>query len=278
MTALAAACGAGVGLGVFVFVAGLRGWSLGTRRRALQRMMERLTLRVALCIGLGLLALLFTRWPVAGALAGFLGFSGPSLFAGKREIHAAIDRTEAIANWTEMLRDTMAASAGIENAIAATAPAAPIAIRTEVASLAARLQSTSLVMALRSFADDLAHPTGDLVVGALILASQRQARQLGALLGTLAQAARDDATMRLRVEAGRARTRTSVRVVVISTLSMAVGMLLLNRDYLDPYDSALGQLMLTVVGACFIGSFWWMNAMAAVKEPARLLAVDEAAS
>lgn len=276
MTAIAVICGAGAGLGLFLVLAGWRGWRLHSHQLVIHRaVVERLTLRVALCIGLGLLTLAFTRWPVAGALAGLGGFAGPALFAGKTESRSMIERTEAIANWTEMLRDTMAASAGIEGAIGATAIAAPTAIRHEVENLAARAQRGSLSVALRSFADELAHPTGDLVVSALILASERQARQLGTLLGTLAQAARDDATMRLRVEAGRARTRTSVRVVVISTLAMALGMLILNRDYLDPYNSALGQMMLLAVGSCFIGAFWWMHAMAAVKAPERIIAPVE---
>ena len=45
--------------------------------------------------------------------------------------------------------------------------------------------------------------------GALILAAEHQAQRLGELLGSLAQAARDQATMGLRVEGGRARTRTA---------------------------------------------------------------------
>src|SRR5438094_111914 len=81
-----------------------------------------------------------------------------------------------------------------------------------------------LVPALRAFADDLADPTADLVVAALVVAAGTHAGRLGDLLGALARAARDEATMQLRVEAGRARTRTAVRVVVGSTTAMAVGL------------------------------------------------------
>ena len=50
--------------------------------------------------------------------------------------------------------------------------------------------------------------------------------------------------MRLRVEAGRARTRTSVRVIVGVTIALAFTLALLNQNYLEPYDSSLGQLVL----------------------------------
>jgi Flp pilus assembly protein TadB len=195
----------------------------------------------------------------------------PTLLGGRAAGQAAIARTEAVAAWAEMLRDTMAGAAGLEGAIAASAQAAPAAIRPEVVSLAARLDRERLVPALRAFADELTDPTADLVVAALILASERHAGRLGDVLGGLARSARDHATMRLRVEAGRARTRTAVRVMVGATLAMAGGLVLLNRGYLGPYDSALGQLVLLVVVGCFAGSFWWLARMASAEVPARFL-------
>ncbi len=180
-------------------------------------------------------------------------------------------RVEAIAVWTEMLRDTLAGAAGLEQAILATAPVAPSPIRPEVGALAARLSSDRLVPALRAFAADLADPTADLVVAALLMAAEHEARQLGPLLGSLAQAARDQVNMRLRVEAGRARTRTSVRVVVGATLFMAAALVVLNRSYLTPYGSAAGQFVLAVVGGCFAAAFAWLTRLARPAERDRVL-------
>jgi hypothetical protein len=81
--------------------------------------------------------------------------------------------------------------------------------------------------------------------------------------------------MRLRVESGRARTRTSVRVVVGTTLVFAVGLVLLNREYLVPYDSAFGQLMLLAVGGLFGVAFWWLSRIADVAKPERFLTDQE---
>ena len=168
---------------------------------------------------------------------------------------------EAIAGWAEMLRDTMAGAAGLEQAIVATATVAPLPIRAEVVTLSVRLEGERLAPALRAFADEVADPTCDLVVAALILAAEHQAQRLGELLGSLAQAARDQATMRLRVEAGRARTRTSVRVIVGATGGLALGLAVLNRGYLAPYDSAVGQLVLLLVGGVFAAAFMWLAKM-----------------
>jgi Flp pilus assembly protein TadB len=174
-----------------------------------------------------------------------------------------------------MLRDTIAGAAGLEQAITATAPLAPPPIRDDVVLLAARLERERLAPALRAFADDVADPTCDLVVAALVLAAEHQAHRLGELLGSLAQAARDQATMRLRVEAGRARTRTSVRVIVGVTVGLAFTLALLNQSYLDPYDSALGQLVLLCVGGAFAAGFVWLARMTRPVRPQRFLAPTE---
>ncbi len=210
---------------------------------------ERANLRVALAAGAAVVVGAATGWPVGALLAGLAGWGAPSLAGGTRARQAAVARIEAIASWAEMLRDTMAGSAGLEQAIIATAPLAPAPIRVEVVTLALRLEGERLAPALRAFADEVADPTCDLVVAALVLAAGHQAQRLGELLGTLAHAARDQSTMRLRVEAGRARTRTSVGVIVGATGALVAGLAVLNRGYLAPYDTATGQPALMLVGA-----------------------------
>lgn len=279
MTALAAICGAGVGLGLVLVAAGVRGVDVpATRSSAVSLLrVEKLSLRLAVAVGAGAVVAAATRWPVASLAAVALGLVGPSLAGARQGGPVAIARSEAVAAWTEMLRDTMAGAAGIEGAIAASAQAAPAPIRAEVAALASRLERQRLVPALRAFADDLADPTADLVVAALVLAADRHAGRLGELLGSLARSARQDATMRLRVEAGRARTRTAVRVMVGATVAMAVGLGVLNRGYLAPYGSALGQLVLLMVVGCFAGAFWWLSRLARSSAPERfLVAANEA--
>lgn len=277
MVGAAALCGAIFGFGVFVAALGVRG-QLPRRRertRSLVRRVDVLSRRAMFAI-LGVVAVgALTRWPVGAALAGVFGFSAPSVFGGASARKRAIARTEAIAAWAEMLRDTMAGAAGIEQAIVATASVAPDPIRLEVRDLAASLQRERLPVALRTFARDLADPTGDLVVAALVLASEKQARRLGDLLGALAASARQQATLRLRVDAGRARTRTASRVITVFTLGFALGLVALNRGYLTPYDSVEGQLILLIVGLCFAGAFWWLAVMGRLAEPERFALATE---
>ena len=272
MSALVGLCGAGVGLGLVLVVAGWRGIDLPRPTRRLDRRpVERANLRIGLAAGAAVVVGAATGWPVGAVLAGLAGWGAPSMLGGARRHQAAVGRIEAIAGWAEMLRDTMAGSAGLEQAVVATATLAPLAIRAEVATLAVRLEGERLAPALRAFADEVADPTCDLVVAALVLAAEHQAQRLGELLGSLAAAARDQATMRLRVEAGRARTRTSVKVIVGATGVLVASLALFNRGYLAPYDTATGQLVLVLVGAVFATAFVWLARMTRPAQVDRFL-------
>ena len=185
--------------------------------------------------------------------------------------HHASTWTKAIASWTEQIRDTLAAANGLEHAIGATATLAPEAIAASVARLAARIDYESFPDALRRFADEVEHPMADFVVAALVIASEKEARDVGALLGSLAEAARDEARMRSRVWVGRARSRSAIRIIIGVVVVFVLGLLALNRDYLRPYDSPGGQAILGGILAMFGASFVAMERIGRIRMPQRFI-------
>jgi len=281
MTMIAGVLGALFALGVVLFIVALRPVVPAEQRPPSRRVadarlrFENLVLRVALGVGCAVAVGVVTRWPMAALLMGVAGFLAPSLLGGEAERKAKLDRIESVATWAEMLRDTMAGSGGLEQSIIATAGLAPQPIRPEVVRLAARLERERLAPSLRVFADDLDDPSADLVVAALILAADKSPKRLGDLLGRLARSARDDVNMRLRVEAGRARTRTSVKVITVFTTLFAVFLIVFNRDYLTPYDEVAGQGVLAVIGLCFGGAFYWLASSFRIEAEERFLRTDE---
>jgi tight adherence protein B len=277
VTALAGLLGAGTGLGLVLVIVGWRSSESRPRRmpNALSRLRrDRLALRIGAAAIAAVLVGAVTGWPIGALLAALAAFSLPRMLGGAKDRARQVARTEAIAGWAEMLRDTLSAAAGLEQAIVATAPVSPVPIRGEVTSLAESLQRDRLVPALRHFAAELADPTGDLVVAALVLAAGHEAKRLSELLGSLAGAARDQAAMQLRIEAGRARIRTSTRVVIGVTVVFAAGLVLLNRSYLSPFGTPQGQAVLAVIGLLFGGAFWWLARMGRPAPPERFLALD----
>lgn len=270
MTLLVAVLAASVVGGIYLVVTGVAG-SVG-RQSAHAVDPSRRARLVAAAIAAAAGGLL-TRWPLAMIACGALGWFARDLFGAQSVREQETRRTEAIASWTEMLRDTIAGAHGLEEAITSTASVAPAPVRSEVIALAARLDRQSLQEALAAFADDLDHPIGDLVVASLALSARGAVGDLVELLGTLAVSARDEAGMRLRVEAARARLRTAVRVISGCTLLMAFGLVVLNPSYLRVYDSLVGQLVLAVVAGMWAIGLWWLAQMGRFIAPERFLAV-----
>lgn len=270
-----AGLGAASGVGVAIVVAGLAGRPIlpssaefRVRREALARM----SVRTSSAAAAFLVTIALTGWPVGALLVAGTVVGAPRLIGGRAAREAAIARTEAIATWTEMVRDSISAASGLEEAINATASVAPAPIRREVRLLVSRLERQSLPRALGAFGEELAHPSGDLVVAALTIAARTEASDLSGLLSRLADAIRGEARMRIRVDVGRTQVRTASKVIVGVVAATVALLALLNRDYLDAYSSASGQLALLVVGGIFALGGFLLVRMAEIEMPERFSA------
>ncbi len=274
MTPLVALGGLGIGVGALLVWTAFRPGderSMPAPASSLTATVAGARTRLTRALPLATVVLLLTRWPVAALGAATLGWFLGDLLGGKAARQRGVARTEAIATWAEMLRDTISAAHGLEAAIIATAPVAPDAIRAEIAALATDLERLPIATALERLADDLAHPIADLVVAALVVAANGSVRELADLLGTLAAAARDEASMQLRVDATRARMRTAVQVITLCTLAMALGLVVLNPGYVKSYGSLLGQVVLAMIAGCWGVALAWLSSMSRFQAPARFL-------
>jgi tight adherence protein B len=273
VTAVMLVLGAGVGVGILLVVWGLRPRprELDAASSTTRALYPDLTGRLVRAAVAGLVAGLLTRWPVAIVAGGTFGFFATDLLSARSQRARDVDRSEAVAAWAEMIRDTITAVSGLEEAIVATAGLAPTQIRPAIEDLVIRLERQSLSASLAQLAEDLGDPTADLVIAALALAARGEAKELGDLLSSLADTARENASMRVRVDAIRARTRTAVRIVSGVTVATMALLLLLNRTYLQPFDTAVGQGTLVVIFAGFGAGLVWLSAMSRYTAPERFI-------
>lgn len=116
-TVLAALVGLGVGVGLLLIIVGLVGVDASRQRRSLRtRGLDGVERRVVLrrltvsCIG-GLAAGLATEWVVGAILVGAACWTLPRVLGRDKRHARRVARIEAIATWTEMLRDTLSAAA-----------------------------------------------------------------------------------------------------------------------------------------------------------------------
>lgn len=258
--------------GVLIAVAAWRGWqgpAAASRALAAGR---RLGPRLWAALGAGLGVAVMTRWPVAAAATFALVLLWPRLFGGAAETRAKIDQLGAIAVWTESLRDTMAAAVGLEQAIIATADV-PDPIRPQLDRLVGRLRSrVPLGVALRQFADEFDDASVDLVTAALVMNTQLRGSGLVRTLSALATTARAELEMRVRVEQRRKSLRRDASIIMGAALLFAGAVALVGGDFLAPYGTLTGQMVLVAVIAGFVAGFVWIRRASEIEPEPRFLA------
>ncbi len=230
-----------------------------------------LWIAAALCAAAAVAAL--TRWPVAAVWAFCATLAVPLLRSNRNhDADSEIEKVEAIATWSEQIRDTMAASAGLQQALVVTARAAPAAIESELLTFARSAPRGDLAGSLRRLGQALSHPCSDMVIAGLVSATDLDAGRLVPLLTRLASSIRDEAQMRVRVEVGRARVRMSMRIVGGCVSLTALLVAVAGQDLLVAYNSVTGQLWLLVVGSVVVAAIWSSRRLARMPQPERFVA------
>ena len=268
------------GLGGALVVAGLIGVAVGVRRAphrppgpprtsmpgfarpvrlAAVNRRTRLLLLTGVGVGVGVAAL--TGWLLAAVLVPAIVVGLPVLLSAPPAA-SKIERLEAMEEWTRSLSGVLTAGVGLEQALMATLRSTPDAIRPEVTQLIARLRARwGTEDALRAFADGLDDATGDLVAANLILGARRRGAGLASVLESLAESVAADVRARRQVEADRAKPRATARWVTLITVGV-LAVLAVTGEYVQPYTSPIGQVILALLLGLYVATLVWMRTMA----------------
>ena len=257
-------------------IAGIAGVAVAARRHTPQprprrapgrvsvswsRLSRRARLLIMASLAAGVLIALATGWLVAVVVVPAALVGLPYLLAAP-PANEHIARVEAMEEWTRSLAGVLGAGVGIEQALTATLRSTPPAIRGEVSTLVARLRARwDTEEALRAFADDLDDVTGDLIAANLILAARRRNQSLSGALQGVAESVAEDVAARRRVEAGRAKPRGSARLVTGISVGV-LALLALTGDFVAPYATPVGQIILIVLLTLYALGLLWMRTMA----------------
>ena len=212
----------------------------------------------------GVMLWLLTGWVLAVVLVPVAVLLVPWLMSapeGARDI----ERLEALEEWTRALSGILTAGQGIEQALIASLRSTPSQIQPEVSRLVARLRARwSTEDALRALADELDDATGDLIAANLLLAARRRSSGLARVLEALAESVAADVRARREIEADRAKPRSTARWVTVFTVGVLV-FLSVTGDFVAPYGTAIGQVLLTVYLGTYVAILVWMKRMAIGK-------------
>lgn len=275
-TMIAVVAGIAAAAGVFLGLVGLVGWRTPPRAddkpTRLDRLRRRLGRRGVLALLIGVVVAVATGWIVLGLATVALVIFWDDMFGGAASEKLSMRKVEALALWTESLRDTIAGAVGLEQAIPASARNADPVLRGPLEALIDRLRGRMpLPEALQLLADELNDASADLVIAALMLNARLRGPGLREVLGALAASAREEVEVRQRVMAGRAGTRRSVQIIVGVIAAFMIIMALFNRDFVAPYRTLLGEMVLLVVIGLFAAGFLWLRKLSEVETPDRFL-------
>jgi Flp pilus assembly protein TadB len=226
--------------------------------------------RILLGLGLGLLILAITGWPVA-AIAAVLGVIFVPRLTSTRVARRRTAVLEGLEQWTRRLSDMLSASRGLEDALEASSRSAPPAIAAEVTALARRLSArVSTEDALRAFADEIDDPAGDRIVAALLIVTSQRGGGVQAVLTTLAELLSRDVASRREIEASRAEHRTTLRWIIGFVVAFTA-FAIFNRSYSAPYGTVTGEFVLAVVACLYAAGLWWLHKLGQIPAPGRFL-------
>ncbi len=285
MTLIGFGAGAGLAASLVLLVAACLGWqptrsSGGSPPTAGSGWATRLGpepgKRIVIALTVAVPVAVVTRWPVMAAAVVVLVWAWPSMFGAARASGEQMARLEAVATWTESMRDTIAGSIALEEAIRNTADAAPQIIQEPLQRLVGSLVvHVPLAQGLAQLAEDFDDESIDLVAAALILNSRLRGPGLVATLSALATSTREELDMRRRVEEERKSLRRDARTIMATTIAFAAGLALFSRAYLAPYSTVVGQVVLTGVLAIFLIALTWIRRLADVRAHERFLVGPE---
>jgi Flp pilus assembly protein TadB len=276
---LVAVCAGGFAAAVMMIVAGIRGrdpqetpFRRGDSRLAAVRGRARLRVtlrRTLLAVGIGMTVWLLTGWPVAGLIAIGLTVGVPYFFGAGREANRRIERQEALEEWSRRLAETLAAGGNAVQTIVRSAEHAPKPIAKEVTALANALATPRLdrAAALDAFAAEV----DDMISAALKIAvSMESSPQVPDVLRTMAVGVAEQVQAARAIEVMRAGPRSESRAIVVVQVVFLAAVAMMT-DYMAPYGTVLGQLVLALFGGVMLLALWLLRRFSMSPPVPRLL-------
>ena len=215
---------------------------------------------------LGLAVAAISGWLVALVVAPLLALGLPYLLRLPHPRDLAL--LEALDRWVPSLAATLSTGRSVSDSIRMSRRTAPPVIADQVGMLVTRLDNRwNTHEALQRFADDLDSADADPVVAALMLASDRGAVGASTTLRELAESIQDQLKGRRLVETERTKPYVVVRQVTVITLITLVGVFVLSPGFFAAYRTPVGQVVLSALIVCYVGSLVLLRRRA--KQPPR---------
>lgn len=212
----------------------------------------------------GAVGFALTGWTVAAVAGAIVGGWTPSALSRIRSEKMRLATTEAIAEVSARLRDSLRSGIGMQDALSQAARNAPSVLAADLNRLVADSRVSGISAASEAFARRLDDSSADLLASALGLTDRLGARHTSELLDSLSESAAARALVLREARARQARSRLSARVVALAPLLLLLAIRRANPAFLEPFNTVAGQAVLALTFGMIAFGYLLMLRMARV--------------
>jgi tight adherence protein B len=210
-----------------------------------------------------------TGWETAAFAGGVLGAVIPVALVRARSERDRLRRMEAVAEVSARIRDALRSGIGIQDAIAQAARRPPVALESYLRRLVSDAKVGGLGAAAAAFADRLGDPAADLFASALTFSERLGSRDTSELLDSLAESTSARAATLREARVRQTRNRVSAQIVAVAPIVLLLGIKHANPAFLEPFDTASGQMVMVAAFGMIAGGYLLMLRMARIERRAR---------
>lgn len=211
-----------------------------------------------------------TNWPAAGLFGIVVGWVGPDISATFSHKKKSLVKIEAYEAWVSQIAHLINAGNHVISAINLSLGAAPEVIREDLSILVAQTEIQGLAPALDQFAERSCSPYADQIVLGIKVAYEGGTK-VAEVLRDLNDVFRNEIEVTKRAESSRQLANTQILLSLGISFLLVVMLVVVNRGYLEPFDSIIGQLVMTVAAALFSAALIVVRKYSIVGVKSRLI-------
>ncbi|MGC2296410.1 MAG: type II secretion system F family protein [Candidatus Dormiibacterota bacterium] len=244
--------------------------SFRARSSGIQQVLGRAVSRhlpaLASAVAAGILSYLLLGLVVPAVVIGSLGWGAARSYQRWRNGQRATQMAVSLLTASDLLAQLLPAGHSTRQALVVMAESGPVALRIEIRRILDRLDEVSLEDALTEAQLRIRQPLFTLIASALIVGN-RSGGRLAPLLQELSRAAHQIEAVQGQLRAEQAQGRLGALVIALMPLALLVVLHVVNPQYLAPYSTLGGQLLLGALIAMIVVGYVWMLRILRLPQP-----------
>lgn len=227
-------------------------------------------IKLFLAIFLGGVFFLGTRWPAAALFGVIVGWVGPDVSASFSQKKKSLAQIEAYESWVSQLAHLIRSGNHVVGALKLSLGGAPEAIKEDVSILIAQTEIIGSVPALDQFAERSRSPYADQIVLGLRVAYE-SGTKVAEVFNDLDDVFKNEIDITKRAESSRQLANTQILLSLGISFALVVLLVIINRGYLEPFDTLTGQVVMVIAASLFSGALFVVRQYSIVGIRSRLI-------